>query len=53
MEQLSIYSDSQLVVNQINRDYHAKRENMVGYLKIAGGHLKTFKWFKIEQVPKA
>ena len=23
------------------------------YLKIVGGHLKTFKWFKIEQVPRA
>ena len=25
---------------------------MATYLKIAGGHLKDFKWFKIEQVPR-
>ena len=25
---------------------------MAAYLKIGGGHLKAFKWFKIEQVPK-
>ena len=48
VEQLKIYSDSQLVVNQVNGDYQAKGENMDAYLKIAGGQLKTFKWFKIE-----
>ena len=26
---------------------------MAAYLKIAGGHLKAFRWFKIEQVPRA
>ena len=25
---------------------------MAAYLKIAGGHLKAFRWFKIEQVPR-
>ena len=55
VEQLRIYSDSQLVVNQVNKDYQAKGENMAAYLKIAwgGGQLRTFKWFKIEQVPRA
>ena len=53
VEQLRIYSDLQLVVNQINGDYQAKGENMANYLKIVGGHLRTFKWFKIEQVPRA
>ena len=38
VEQLIIYSDSQLVVKQVNRDYQAKGENMVAYLKIAGGN---------------
>ena len=52
MEQIKIYSDSQLVTNQINGDYQAKGENMVAYLKIAGGHMKVFKWFKIEPVPR-
>ena len=26
---------------------------MAAYLKIVGGHLKAFRWFKIEQVPRA
>ena len=26
---------------------------MVAYLKTAGGQLGTFKWFRIEQVPRA
>ena len=48
VEQLRIYSNSLLVVNQVNGDYQAKGENMDAYLKIVGGQLKTFKWFKIE-----
>ena len=47
MEQIRIYSDSQLVVNQVKGDYQAKGENMAAYLRIVGGHLKAFKWFKI------
>ena len=53
VEQIRIYNDSQLVVNQINGDYQAKGKNMAAYLKIAGGHLKAFRWFKIEQVLRA
>ena len=52
-EQLRIYNDSQLVVNKVNRDYQAKDENMATYLRIAGGHMKAFKWFRIEKVPRA
>ena len=51
-EQLRIYNDSQLVFNQVNGDYQAKGENMAAYLKKAGGQLRTFKWYKIEQVPR-
>ena len=41
--QLRIYSDSQLVVSQVNRNYQAKGENMAAYLKKVGGQLKAFK----------
>ena len=51
-QQLKVYSDSQLVVNQVRGDYHSKGENMATYLKIAREQLKHFKWFKIEQVPR-
>ena len=36
LECVKIYCDSQLVVNQVNRDYQANGENMATYLKIAG-----------------
>ena len=52
IKQVKVYSDSQLVINQVNGDYQAKGENMATY-KIAGGHLEAFKWFKIEQVLRA
>ena len=48
VKQLRIYSDLQLVVNQVNGDNQSKGENMATYLRIAWGHLKAFKWFKIE-----
>ena len=35
LEHVKVYSDSQLVVNQVNGDYQAKGKNMVAYLKIA------------------
>ena len=41
-EQIKIYSDSQLVINQINEDYQTKGESMVAYLKIARGTPKSF-----------
>ena len=53
IKHIKVYSDSQLVVNQVNNDYQAKGENMTAYFKIVGGHLKAFRWFKIEQVPRA
>ena len=37
----------------MNGDYHAKGKNVASYLKKAGGQLRTFKWFRIEQVPRA
>ena len=48
LQQLRVYSDSQLVINQVIGDYQAKGENMAAYLKIAGKGLRGFRWFKIE-----
>ena len=52
IQQLRVYSDSQLVVNQVRGDYQAKGENMAAYLRIAEEQLNCFRWFKIEQVPR-
>ena len=35
LQQVRVYSDSQLVVNQVRGDYQAKGENMAAYLKVA------------------
>ena len=51
-EQLRIRSDSQLIVNQVNGDYHATGKNMAAYLKKAGGQLRTFKWYRINKSPE-
>lgn len=50
VEELAIYCDSQLVVNQVNGDYVARDERMLGYLSEALELIKNFKAFKIEQI---
>ena len=52
LQQVRVYSDSQLVVNQVRRDYQAKGKNIATYLKAVREQLKSFIWFKIEKVPK-
>ncbi|GAB2298134.1 hypothetical protein Dimus_038516 [Dionaea muscipula] len=47
-----IYSDSQLVVNQVKGDYHADKPNMQQYLKVAQDLLQEFGSFEIAQVPR-
>ena len=48
LQQLRVYSDSQLVVSQVRGDYQVKGKNMVAYLKVAREQLRSFRWFKIE-----
>ena len=43
LQQLRVYSDSQLVVNQVKGDYQAKGENMAAYLKVAREQLRSFR----------
>ena len=52
LQKLRVYNDSQLVVNQVIGDYQAKGENMATYLKVAREQLRSFRWFKIEQIPR-
>ena len=51
MENLKIYSDSQLVVNQVAREYQAEQENMALYLNKVKSMLQMFKWYTIILVP--
>ena len=47
---LTIYCDSQLIVNQLTGEYMAKDERMIAYLDLAKNLLKSFREFNIERV---
>ena len=46
----TIYYDSQLIVNQLTREYMAKDERMIAYLDLAKNLLKSFREFNIDRV---
>ncbi|KAK0573154.1 hypothetical protein LWI29_003713 [Acer saccharum] len=50
--ELEIYNDSQVVVNQVLDEYQAREEHMIAYLDIAKRLLKKFKTYKIFQIPR-
>ncbi|KAL5565706.1 hypothetical protein UlMin_028870 [Ulmus minor] len=50
---LTIYSDSQLVVSQINSEFQAKGEKMASYLEKAKEAMNQFDTVTIIQVPRA
>ena len=52
VESLEIYSDSQLIVCQINNEYQVRGEKMAAYLQKARDLLSTFSFFTIRQVPR-
>ena len=51
-DELEIYSDSQVVVNQVLDEYQAREEHMIAYLDIAKRLLRKFKMYKIFQIPR-
>ena len=50
---LKVYSDSQLVVNQVNDIYQAKREKMVAYLEKTKQLMGSILMISIEVVPQS
>ena len=50
---MKVYSDSQLVVNQVNDIYQARGENMVAYLEKAKELLGSIRAVSIEVVPRS
>ncbi|KAK1563327.1 hypothetical protein Q3G72_026076 [Acer saccharum] len=50
-DELEIYNDSQVVVNQVLDEYQARDEHMITYLDIAKRLLRRFKMYKISQIP--
>lgn len=53
IKRLQAYVDSQLVANQICGLFEAKEPAMKKYLDLAKSLIKTFEYFKIEQVPRS
>ena len=53
VDQLEVYSDSQLVVRQIEDTYEAKSERMILYLQKVRDLLKKFVLVQVKHVPKA
>ena len=53
VDQLEVYSDSQLVVRQIEDTYEAKNERMVLYLQKVRDLLKKFARVQVTHVPRA
>ena len=53
VDQLEVYSDSQLVVRQIEDTYEAKSERMILYLQKVRDLLKKFVQVQIRHVPRA
>ena len=52
VDQLEVYSDSQLVVRQIEDTYEAKRESMILYLQKVRDLLKKFVLVQVRHVPR-
>ncbi|KAK3022920.1 hypothetical protein RJ639_046464 [Escallonia herrerae] len=52
VDSLSVYSDSQLVVNHVLGDYEARDERMAQYLELVKTSTVKFKNFTIHQIPR-
>ncbi|KAK0594634.1 hypothetical protein LWI29_038068 [Acer saccharum] len=51
-DELEIFSDSQVVVNQLLDEYQARDEHMIVYLDIIKKLLRRFKRYRISQIPR-
>ena len=51
VDQLQVYSDSQLVVGQISKKYEAREDSMAKYLKKIKEIIPAFGSFAIKQIP--
>ncbi|TXG60522.1 hypothetical protein EZV62_015095 [Acer yangbiense] len=51
-DEVEIFSDSQVVVNQVLDEYQARDESMITYLELARELLERFKKYRIIHVPR-
>ena len=50
-ENIQVFGDSQLIVNQVHGVYQAKDDNMIQYLAVVQCLLKKLKSYKFSQIP--
>ena len=48
--ELMVYSDSQLVVNQVSGVYEAKDDRMMKYQALVRNHIKRFQAISVQQI---
>ena len=51
-ENIQVFSDSQLIINQVQGEYQAKDDSMIQYLAVAQLLIKKFKICKLTQIPR-
>ncbi|XP_013709457.2 uncharacterized protein LOC106413181 [Brassica napus] len=51
-ENIQVFSDSQLIINQVQGEYQAKDDSMIQYLAVAQRVIKKFKSCKLTQIPR-
>ncbi|GKC55725.1 reverse transcriptase domain-containing protein [Tanacetum coccineum] len=50
IEEITVFVDSQLVANQVNRSYEVKHHNIKQYLQIANELLRSFRRSKVQYI---
>ena len=51
-ENIQVYSDSQLIINQVQGEYQSKDDRMIQYLAVAQRLISKFKSCKLTQIPR-
>ena len=51
-ENIQVFGDSQLIINQVQGEYQAKEDSMIQYLAVAQRLIKKFKSCKLTQIPR-
>lgn len=52
IQELQVYGDSQLIVNQINDDYNTKDDKLIPYKKLVEDYKEHFSKITFEQIPR-
>ena len=50
-ENIQVFSDSKLIINQVHGEYQAKDDIMIQYMAVAQRLIKKFKRCKLKKIP--